>query len=89
MLSQAQKNQLKEAALADCERQVSNAALWYKRVEDRDGWEKAQEASDYYVSVQRAWLNEQRPEEMAEHALEQEAIEVAYAEYLFERGQEM
>lgn len=53
MLSQAQRNQLTCLATRHFEDGVSMAASVYKLVEERDGFEKAEEAMTYYVGVQK------------------------------------
>jgi hypothetical protein len=53
MLTEAQKNQLGRLATTHYHDGVSMAASIYKMVEERDGWEKAEEASTYYVNRQK------------------------------------
>ena len=56
MLSQSLTQALQTAAVQDCDDQISNAALWYKRVDHLHGFEMAKEASLFYCRVQRNWM---------------------------------
>lgn len=53
MLSEAQKTQLGCLATKHYHEGISMAASVYKLVEERDGWEKAEEAQQYYVNRQK------------------------------------
>jgi HPt (histidine-containing phosphotransfer) domain-containing protein len=52
VLTQVQKNQIAEMAERDVGNNISMAASLYKLVEDRNGYEKAEEAVAFYCGVQ-------------------------------------
>jgi hypothetical protein len=53
MLSEAQKSQLGALATRHYHEGTSMAGSIYKMVDERDGWEKAEEAMAYYVNRQK------------------------------------
>lgn len=56
MLSQAQKNQIIQMADRDLGNNCSMAASLHKLVEERDGFEKAVEAVEFYCQTQRSMV---------------------------------
>lgn len=81
MFTATQVARIQRSAREHAEMNVSMAAFVYKRFEEAADHEVAEEAVKIYLAEQRKVLQE--------YADEAAALEVAYEEYAFERGQEM
>jgi predicted lipid-binding transport protein (Tim44 family) len=56
ILTAPAKRYIAKLANADAEEQVSNAAFYYKRWEDKNDHEFAEACVAHYLQVQRAWI---------------------------------